>query len=592
MRLRLCSVLGIAIGCDLGLAACGDNSGNEVPLGPSCDAWHQWGNDGAHAGASCVRGQPLHSTLADMVYDPFIDGEVVDARGELIIHYQSPLIDGDDLYMMTKKGSYTPCHTRIAGPSCNDPDELYRLNSQIWSEQHFTISPGGTLALQWTFDSDWKPEPQAGFEPMFQPALAGSLLVLPGAGGALWEVDAHSGQVVRHILPFGAAINPDLYVAGGIAVGQDNTIYYNTLQLDHDQPYSMPSQAWLVAVSPDGSVQTADYQTLVRGAPKATDLCAGSYDFLANPQPWPLMNADGTLALPPSAPCGPQRPGINTTPAVGADGSIFIVSRAHFNSRYGYVVAVDEHLATRWATSLRDYLHDGCGVTTPSDGTDTANQSHCRTGTPIGVEPDTALLPAGSVDDFSSSSPVALPDGGVLYGAYTGYNAFRGHLFQLTRSGQVTGSYDFGWDSTPAVFGGAGDYKIVIKDNHYEFDQNGVPLGPYFITELDSSMNVRWKFQGTNTRSCVRASSGEINCVSDHPNGFEWCINAPAVDRDGTVYANSEDGNAYAIAADGTLRDAFFLEQSLGAAYTPTALDHAGRVYALNNGHLVILGDK
>jgi hypothetical protein len=111
--------------------------------------------------------------LADMIYDPFISQEVADARGDLVVHYQAPLIDGDDLYMMTKKGSYTPCHTGTDGPSCAEPDEMYRLNSQIWSEQHFTIGQDGTLALQWSFDSDWKPEPQVGFEPMFQPALTG-----------------------------------------------------------------------------------------------------------------------------------------------------------------------------------------------------------------------------------------------------------------------------------------------------------------------------------------------------------------------------------------------------------------------------------
>jgi hypothetical protein len=49
------------------------------------------------------------------------------------------------------------------------------------------------------------------------------------------------------------------------------------------------------------------------------------------------------------------------------------------------------------------------------------------------------------------------------------------------------------------------------------------------------------------------------------------------VDRDGTVFANSEDGNTYAITADGKYRDATFLELSLGAAYTPVALDHTGR---------------
>ncbi|HEX2688148.1 MAG TPA: hypothetical protein VHN14_16075 [Kofleriaceae bacterium] len=142
------------------------------------------------------------------------------------------------------------------------------------------------------------------------------------------------------------------------------------------------------------------------------------------------------------------------------------------------------------------------------------------------------------------------------------------------------------------MFGGSTDYKIVLKDNHYGTDQDGVDLGPFYITELDASLNMVWKFQSTNTKSCVRQPDGSMSCTDDHPHGFEWCINAAAVDRDGTVYANSEDGNAYAITADGKLRDSFFLEQSLGAAYTPIALDHTGRVFALNNGHLTILGGK
>jgi outer membrane protein assembly factor BamB len=180
----------------------------------------------------------------------------------------------------------------------------------------------------------------------------------------------------------------------------------------------------------------------------------------------------------------------------------------------------------------------------------------------------------------------------VLYGAVTGYNGARGHLFKLDRNGAVAGSYDFGWDTTPSVFGSSTDYKIVVKDHHYGEDQDGVDLGPFYITELDTSLNVLWKFQSTNTKSCARQPDGSMSCTDDHPNGFEWCINAPAVDRDGTVYANSEDGYAYAISANGTLRESFFLETSLGAAYTPIALDHTGRVYALNNGHLAILGSK
>jgi outer membrane protein assembly factor BamB len=178
----------------------------------------------------------------------------------------------------------------------------------------------------------------------------------------------------------------------------------------------------------------------------------------------------------------------------------------------------------------------------------------------------------------------------VLYGAYTNYNSARGHLFKLDGSGAVAATFDFGWDTTPAVFGSADDYRIVIKDNHYGTDASGVDHGPFFITELDAQLNVLWQFASTNTRTCERRPDGSMSCVSDHPNGFEWCINAPAVDRDGTVYANSEDGNMYAITSNGQLRDTIFLDRALGAAYTPVALDRQGRVFALNAGRLSVLG--
>jgi hypothetical protein len=574
------------------LAAAGCSGHSRSSDEPGCDSWLQWGNTASHSGESCVSGQPLETRLADMVYDPFVAQEVHDTQGGLIVHYQTPLLDGDNLYMMTKKGTYTPCHTGSNGPVCGEADEQYRLNSQVWAEQAFAVGSDGHLTLQWSFDSDWKPEPAAGFEPMFQPALSGDLIAIPGAGGALWELDRASGQTVTHVQPFGTAIDPDLYVAGGLAVTRDGTIYYSALKLDHDRPRGVPSQAWLVAVAPDGSTRTVQYGTIVRIAPQPNDLCLGIYDENVTPLPWPPVDAGGAVMMPPSSPCGPQRPGINTTPAIGPDGTIFVVSVAHFNRRYSYIVAVNGDLTPKWSASLRDYLHDGCGVTTPANGTATDNTSNCRVGTPVGVERDTGQLPAGTVDDASSSSPVALPDGGVLYGSLSFYNASRGHLFKVDADGAVVGTYDFGWDSTPAVFGNADSYRIFIKDNHYGVDENGVDLGPFYITALDSSLKPIWKFQSTNTRSCVRLDDGTKQCVEDHPNGFEWCINAIAVDRDGTVYANSEDGNAYAITADGKYRDATFLEVSLGAAYTPVALDHNGRVFTMNNGHLSVLGSK
>jgi hypothetical protein len=56
------------------------------------------------------------------------------------------------------------------------------------------------------------------------------------------------------------------------------------------------------------------------------------------------------------------------------------------------------------------------------------------------------------------------------------------------------------------------------------------------------------------------------------------------------VYATSEDGHFYAIGQGGVLRAQVFLNAAEAAAYTPLSLDAEGRIYALNNGELTVLG--
>src|SRR5262245_57391433 len=103
----------------------------------ACESWRQWGNAPTHAGASCASGPPLDTALADVVYDPFTPQEEQDAGGDLIIHYQAPLIDGDDVYMMTKSGDYTPCNTVAGMVDCFEPTELFRLHTQVWIEKRY-----------------------------------------------------------------------------------------------------------------------------------------------------------------------------------------------------------------------------------------------------------------------------------------------------------------------------------------------------------------------------------------------------------------------------------------------------------------------
>jgi hypothetical protein len=273
--------------------------------------------------------------------------------------------------------------------------------------------------------------------------------------------------------------------------------------------------------------------------------------------------------------------GLNVAPAIAPDGAIYTVSRAHLRSRYSYLLAVNPDLTPKWQASLRGHLDDGCGVLLPNDNGGDKGIG-CRKGSPLGVDPATNESPAGRVIDQSSSSPTVAPDGSVLYGSYSRYNFARGHLWKFSPGGQFLASFDFGWDTTPAIFQHGGTYSIVLKDNHYDAnccpDTGAPPPGPYFMTQLNSTLGVEWQFKSTTI------------ALPNNPNGFEWCINAPAIDTNGVVYANSEDGNVYAINQGGTLKQRIFLHQAIGAAYTPLAIGQTGLLYTENDGHLFVVG--
>ena len=171
-------------------------------------------------------------------------------------------------------------------------------------------------------------------------------------------------------------------------------------------------------------------------------------------------------------------------------------------------------------------------------------------------------------------------------GVITNYNSFRGHLMKFSDAGNFLGAYDFGWDSTPAVYPHDGTYSIVLKNNHYPgglyCNLNSpickpLPPGPYDITQISADLKPEWSFKNTTIDK-------------DHPNGYEWCINAPAIDAKGVVYVNSEDGNVYVLNQGGKLQSKLFLQVALGAAYTPLSLGPDGKIYTQNDGVLFVVG--
>jgi hypothetical protein len=544
--------------------------------------WRQWGQDAQHQGSVTVAGQPLNSILDDVVYDPFTNQE--NTTNGIAVHYQTAL-DGGDIYMESKSGLFSNTKT---------------WQTQVWNENQLSWQ-SGKLVTQWTFASDWTPvpfskNPDSGptSEPVFHAVLANASVYVPGSGGTVFRIDPLTGSGVR-IDPFGSSINRHVFVAGPLSTDSSGNIYYNAVELHSNSPWSQDVDgAWLVKIASDDSTTTATWASITPGTPAPTDRCTVSFSTALLPWP-PSPAADA-----PTLPCLSQRPGINVAPAVAPDGTIYDISRAQGTDRWGYLIAVNADLTSKWVASLRNHFSDGCNVGLPPNGT----AGGCRTGATTGVDPAENQTGSGRVSDDSTSSPTVAPDGSVLYGAFTRYNYAQGHLMRFDSTGLFLGSYDTGSDITPAIYLHSSTYSVVITENHYgnrgSYCDNPAFCPPrsatdpgsetYFITQLDPALSVEWKFKNTNTQSCTRNGDGSITCVPGPQHGFAWTNNALAIDSNGDVYANSADGNLYAINQGATLKQNIFLERAMSAAGTPLSIAADGKIYAQNFGHLIAVG--
>jgi hypothetical protein len=503
--------------------------------------WSQWGANAQHTGAVNVAGQGLNRILADIVYDPFVNQEKAEnvvRFGEpvLTVHSQAPVTDGNDVYMVVKTGTYTSCSPAGAWSTSGARCGPNTWDTMIWNEARFSWI-AGQLVRVWTFQSDWKPPPNgsrlSGWEPVFHPADANGFLYVPGAGGTIFRVNKADGTSVARINPF-----------AGMSVVPANTFVAGPLTAD-----------------PQGNI----YHNVIELADPAMGdpwLVDARGAWLVKVTPGDMASVVSYSTLVPGAPggVGIQRPGVNIAPAIASDSTIYTASVAHLDRLSSFVVAVNPDLTPKWAGSLQNL--------------------------PVGPG---GAPGSGLISDLGSSSPTPLPDGSVLYGTIANINGARGILYRFSAQGNFLGSYPFGWDTTLAVYEHSGTFSVITKDNFY-------PSGPFFITQLFSNLSIEWQFLATNTQSCQRNPDGSLTCVSDHPGGFEWCINMPAVDANGVVYVNGEDGRLYALPQGNTgiftaPLSSIFLNLALGAAYTPLSLGPSGIIYTQNNGHLFAVGN-
>src|SRR5579864_906895 len=110
-------------------------------------SWPQWALNPQHTSQISVAGQPLNNILTSIVYDPLVPAEMAANQNNLLAHYQVPLIDGANIYMEFKSGSYNK----------------NTYSTEIWGENGFQWQ-SGRLVQTWSFTSDWEaPGSQADF---------------------------------------------------------------------------------------------------------------------------------------------------------------------------------------------------------------------------------------------------------------------------------------------------------------------------------------------------------------------------------------------------------------------------------------------
>ncbi len=410
--------------------------------------WPQWAQNPQHTSALGVAGQSLNQILENIIYDPLVPEEQQYNYNELVAHYQVPLVDGNDLYMEYKSGSYTSSS----------------FSTQIWGENKFTWQ-NGQLVQQWGYASDWKAPGSSNdfWEPVFHAALGNGVIYLPGASGSVIELDEASGALIQRFAPFGT--DPNTYETGPITIDSSGNLYYNVVQVVTTNGFygNDSTNSWVVKISGGGAVSMASYAAMTASqAPGATSQCVTSFDTQL---PWP----PSTTAVPQTSTCGSQRAGLNVSPAVAPDGTIYTVSRAHFNDRYAFLLALNPDLSVKWIASLRNRFHDGCGVSVADGGWLPPNGTPggCSAGALLGVDPLTNQPGDGSVLDDASSTPVVAPDGTILFGAWNRYNYAQGHLMHFDASGNYLGAFGFGWDTTPAIYAHDGTWSAATKNNHY-----------------------------------------------------------------------------------------------------------------------------
>jgi len=250
--------------------------------------------------------------------------------------------------------------------------------------------------------------------------------------------------------------------------------------------------------------------------------------------------------------------GIESSPAIGADGTIYVGS--HDNNMYA--INPDGTEEWRFAAGARFYdpnydIWKGI-LSSPAVATDgtiyfTSLDHNLYALNSDGTEK--WRFPVNLSSDVWSS-PLIGPDGTIYFGSHDG---FSGRLYAINPNGTEKWSFVTGSDvcSSPAIapdgtlYVGSGDKKL------YAINPNGTEKWSFTTSKwLESSPSV-----GSDGTIYIGSANGNIYAINPSgtekwhvDTGVEEMFSSPAIAGDGTIYVGSSNRNLHAINPDGSVK--------------------------------------
>lgn len=465
----------------------------------------------------------------------------------------SPIVADGVVYAHGRGGTYVDCATADPADDCG-PAFWDTIVHQV------RAYAGGIGSPLWTHDSSWKPQPgiyglAGGFEPLFQFALSGDRIFVPSSNGRVEIISRATGATITtSASPLdGGAGDSDTYVTSPITVAPDGAGWYTVMALSTSSAVQT-RDSWVVRMDATGAITSRSFGSIVTQPMN----CIWSYDYTTylpipyvTPLPWPP--AGGVIG--PTFGCGPTIPATNAAPAIAVDGASVIVLARASRSDYAWLVRLDEgDMSTMQQISLRDLLNDDCGVATPSTAT-TPTANACRVGTALGVDRTTGVRPGARAVHTSTSSPVALHDGGIAIGTYSPYRNEQGHLLRFGSDGAFMWASSFGWLVNPLEVERAGvggpSYELVVDHSIYDD-------GPFWMQGIDSLTGARnWSysegFAGAGTQ-CLAKPGGKTTCLPVAGGGsYDFVVRRPARDAAGNIWTITSGGDVQQLSPSGVL---------------------------------------